>query len=455
MNYFPADDGWQYMWTRWKPAQINADFAVIAAMGANAVRITVLPGVTGFPIPNPLMQSRLSQIVGMASGHGLKVQLSLFDQFTDFANISGSITWARDLLEPFTGSPHIAFIDLRNELDAPSTTGRADVYRWVDALLPAVERDAHGIPVTLSVSEPRHITSMRAALRVEPDFWDLHYYSSDGLAYVTMKEAIEAAAPLPVFVGETGFATAGDAPPGLPAGAASMEAYQTHYYQAIEQAALLLGLGAAAPWTLYDFFPAAIPGQEQSAQYAFGLLHADGVPKPAAAVIRRLFDAGNVSQNFNSGFGQAVTTPSGVLPAIWRRWQPGQAHFAWDLAVGRDAPGSARISDSDGVDGNMPAFYTVPVQPQATPGDRYRVTAWARGLNTTGKTVVNISWFNNRGVFLSGSDSGSLPAGDTHWTELEAIGVAPPAAAFAEIWLKSAHDSGTVWFDDVTCTRPA
>jgi hypothetical protein len=454
INYFPSNDGWQYMWTQWKPAQIDADFAIMASMGANAVRITVFPAVTGFPVPSPLMQSRLAQIVDMARENGLKVQLSLFDQFTDFSDISGSETWARDILEPYTGSPNIAFIDLRNELDAPGTIGLPGVYQWIDALLPAVEHDVGGIPVTLSVSHPQDLTVMRNALHVEPEFWDLHYYSPDALAHVIMEQTVQAAAPLPVFVGETGFATAGDAPAGLPTGEASMEAYQAHYYQVIEQAALSLGLGAAAPWVLYDFTQAAIPGQQQAAQYTFGLLHVGGAPKPAAAVISGLFHTGSVSQDFNNDFTQAVNTPNGMLPAVWRLWQSDQAKFAWDPAVGHDALGSARISDSAGAGGSMPAFYTVPVQPQVTPGATYRVTAWVRGLETTGKTVVNITWFDDNGVFLSGADSANLALGNTPWTKLEAVGEAPPGAAFAEIWLKSANNSGTVWFDDVTWTPP-
>jgi hypothetical protein len=451
MNYFPSDAGWQYMWTQWEPAQINDDFAAMAGMGANAVRITVFPDVMGFPTPSPVMQSRLAQIVSMAAGHGLEVQLSLFDQFTDFTDISDSLTWAHDLLAPLSGTSHIAFIDVRNELDAPSTMGNPQVYQWLNALLPAVERDAPGVPVTLSVTTPAHITALRAALQVEPDFWDLHYYSSDGLAYATMDEAIEAAAPQPVFIGETGFATTTDgAPPGLPAGEPSLEAYQAHYYQVVEQAALSLGLGAAAPWTLYDFTQPAIPSQQPPDQYAFGLLHTDGAPKPAAAVIRRLFQTGDVSADFNGDFSQAIATPQGELPAVWRLWEPDQAHFTLDPTVGHDSPGSARISDSLGSDANMPAFYTVPVQPQIVPGCQYRVTAWVRGHDATGTTVVNVSWFNTRGVFMSGSDSASLSPGDTDWTELEATGTAPPGAAFAEIWLKSADNSGVVWFDDVT-----
>jgi hypothetical protein len=462
VNYFPSDAGWQYMWTRWEPDQINHDFAVMAGLGANAVRITVFPDVMGFPAPSASMQSRLAQIVSMAGDHGLKVQLSLFDQFTDFADISGSLTWAHDLLAPLnagagagTGAgSRVAFIDVRNELDAPSTMDDPQVYQWLDALIPAVERDVPGVPVTLSVTAPAHITAMRAELKVEPDFWDLHYYSSDGLAYATMDEAVEAAAPQPLFVGETGFATTGDgAPPGLPAGEASLEAYQAHYYQAVEQAALSLGLGAAAPWTLYDFTQAAIPSQQQPDQYAFGLLNTDGTPKPAAAVISQLFHTGYVSDDFNSDFAQGVSTPQGELPAVWRLWEPDQAQFALDPTVGRNAPGSARISDSSGSDANVPAFYTVPVQPQIIPGQQYRVTAWVRGQAATGTSVVNVSWFNSQGVFMSGSDSAGLGPGDTDWTELEATGTAPAGAAFAEIWLKSANNSGTVWFDDVTWMR--
>src|SRR6202011_1087914 len=131
---------------------INNDFAVMATMGANAVRVTVFPEVMGFPAPSPVMQSRLSQIVSLAGDHGLKVQLSLFDQFTEFADISDSLTWAHDLLAPLSGSSYLAFIDVRNELDAPSTLANPQIYRWSDALLPAVKRAAPGVPVTLSVT---------------------------------------------------------------------------------------------------------------------------------------------------------------------------------------------------------------------------------------------------------------------------------------------------------------
>ena len=148
-----------------------------------------------------------------------------------------------------------------------------------------------------------------------------------------------------------------------------------------------------------------------------------------------------------------MATPRGELPALWRLWDNGEEQFAFDPTVGHDGPGSARISDSDGTYKDMPGFYTVPIQPQIVTGCQYRVTAWVRGRAATGTTVVDVSWYDAEGDFISGTDSTGLGPGDTDWTELQATGTAPPAAAFAEIWLKSAENSGTVWFDDVTFTR--
>jgi hypothetical protein len=454
VNYFPARDGWQYMWTRWNPSRIAADFAILHNLGANAVRVTIFPAVTGFPDPHPLMQSRLAQVIELAADHGLRVQLSIFDQFTAFSDITNSEVWARKLLKPLAGNAHIAFIDLRNELDTPQLLGRREVLRWVDRLLPAVQREAPGTPVSLSLSHPENLRLMRDALQAKPDFWNLHYYSPDGLAYTIFQQAINAASPLPVFVGETGFATSGDAPAGLPSGQEFMEAYQAHYYQVIERAALSLGLGYAAPWILYDFSEAAIPGHQRPAEYTFGLLRLDQAPKPAAAVIDQLFYTDTIDLAFNNNFSEGFRTGHGYLPALWRIWQPDQADFGWDPVVGHDQPGSARIANSHGVDGGMPAFYAVPVQPEVEQGSRYAVTGWARGTRATGKTLINITWFDQKGIFLSGVDSAPLPIGDAQWTKLDTVGVAPPKAAFAEIWLKSAHNSGTVWFDDIIWKRP-
>ena len=59
------------------------------------------------------------------------------------------------------------------------------------------------------------------------------------------------------------------------------------------------------------------------------------------------------------------------------------------------------------------------------PGGQYLATAWVRGQDATGTTVVNVSWYNDQGAYMSGSDSATLNPGDTDWTELEATGDGP------------------------------
>jgi hypothetical protein len=181
-----------------EPTCIASDFGILRNLGATAVRITVLPAVTGFPDPDPLMQFRLSLIIELAAEHRLKARLSIFDQFALFSGIVDSEKWVRELLRPYAESSCIAFIDLRNELDSRQTLGRRDV----DHLLPAVRREAPGTPVSLSFSHPENLKPMKRDQQAEPDFWNLHYYSPEALAQGIIGEALMAACPLPVFVGE-------------------------------------------------------------------------------------------------------------------------------------------------------------------------------------------------------------------------------------------------------------
>ena len=116
INYFPRNHSWRGMWTSWQPRTLAKDFVMIRRLNANAVRITVFPDTFGYPQPTPLMQSRLADLVKIAAHAGLKVQLSIFDQFDDWADVSGSEQWARCLLAPYADDPRIAFIDLHNEL---------------------------------------------------------------------------------------------------------------------------------------------------------------------------------------------------------------------------------------------------------------------------------------------------------------------------------------------------
>ena len=79
VNYYPAAAGHTYMWSRFDPTAIDHDFAWIRALGANTVRIFIQPSVFGFPAVEPVMADRLSEVIGLAAKHSLRVHLTLFD----------------------------------------------------------------------------------------------------------------------------------------------------------------------------------------------------------------------------------------------------------------------------------------------------------------------------------------------------------------------------------------
>jgi hypothetical protein len=450
MNYYPAQNNWANMWINWDPGTITTDFGRIAALHANTVRVILQTSTIGYPTPQPAMIQHLSQMVAIAQGQGLRVQLTLFDWWHSYGDISGSQQWVQGVLGPLAHDPRIAFIELQNEINPYDATAIA----WARQMLPFVRNIAAGIPVTISVSgqygaDGLH-TLLASLMPIQPDFADFHYYGAAELSFTTFQRAMQAAAPLPLFIGETGFSTAPSnvaAVGGLPDTTPALEAYQDYYYRMVEYAASVLGLPPVAVWTLSDFAPGSVSWSAPNGpEYGFGLYHVDGTAKPIAASVARGYGTGTVDTSFNQDF----ETCAGGTPALWRLFHADQAQFACDTTVAYSGHTSARISASGGDASGVPAFFLSPPVPGLVPGRLYTASVWARGQNLTGATQVALAWFDAGGNYLGTTASGPLPTGTTAWTQLTATSAAPATAAYVQIHLKSAYNSGIAWFDDVS-----
>jgi hypothetical protein len=450
INYYPAQHHWDAMWTAWDPATIDRDFARIAALHANAVRIIVQANTFGYPAPRPVMLGRLAQSVELAAKHGLRVQLTLFDWWDDYADIAGSRQWAAAVLRPYAGDPRVAFVELQNEMDPSSIAAMT----WARQMLVFVRGLVPGTPITVSVPDVVGMAKLRAllaALQGAPlDFADLHYYGAAALAPTALAQAIRTAAPLPLFIGETGFSTSlsNSGVDGLPGTAPAHEAYQDYYLRSVQHAARGLGLPLAATWTLNDF-PAGslnwVP--PNSIEYGFGLYHVDGSAKPAATALAAILAGGHIDTGIDNGFESCT---AGSTPPQWLLFHASEGQFACDMAVSHSGFASARISRSTGDRTGVPAFYESPIVGTLVPGETYTATVWARGERLTGLTVIAIAWFAADNTYLGGTTSAPLPPGTTPWTLLTASSTPPAGAAFVQIHLKSAYNTGTAWFDDVT-----
>jgi hypothetical protein len=286
VNYYPAAGGWTYMWSHFDPVAINHDFARIRGLDANAVRIIIQPSAFGFPVVRPLMARRLSEVIALAAKHSLRVQLTLFDWWTRYTDVHGSKEWVSSLLSRYRHDPHIAVLELQNEIDPQDP----QAVTWATRLLPYLATVMPGTLRTVSTASVRpalFALFTRELRHSPPDFWDFHYYGPPADAYSVLSRIKALAAPRPLYVGATGRST-----DGTPGGAAAAERVHAAYYRAVFSAAAALRLPDPAPWTLNDFSPRAIPpspGSAQRAQYGYGLFRLNGTAKPAAAVVRKEF----------------------------------------------------------------------------------------------------------------------------------------------------------------------
>jgi hypothetical protein len=462
LSYYPSDGGWTEMWTDFRPAKLRADFARVASLHANTVRLIVQAGTFGYPLPSLAYQAELAQAIALAEAAGLHVQLTLFDWLGQhglagsYTDIAGSEAWAQALLAPYVGDPRIACVELQNELDPHDPAA----VTWARLLLPYVQRLLLGTPVTLSAggSDPAAALALlrRSLAPLAPDFWSVHLFTGGGeRTYWELRAAAVVVAPRPVWVGETGYPTLPGISgyPDIPATADAQEAAQAHFLKTTAEGAQRAGLPPIGIWALDDFTADAIPLDPAevppaAAEYHFGLYRADGTPKPAADVVRSLFGSGRASLAFDNGFERGVSNGAGgLVPAEWSTGGDETMEIAEDTTVAHRGVGSARLRSLDGEAGR--GFLSiVPVDAAVAHGATGWLSAWVRMRSSGASVVVALQWLDAASEPIA--TRYSAPAAEQRrWLRIAVAARAPRSARSVRIFLIGSHVSDTVWFDDV------
>jgi hypothetical protein len=455
VSYFPADAGWTRMWTDWQPDRIDADLARAASLHANTVRAIVQPNLFGYPHPSALYASRLERFVALAAAHRLHVQLTLFDWWYRWRDLRGSRTWARELLARYANDPRIAFVEVRNEV-----LPKPQVVAWLRVMIPFVRTALGGhTPVTVSVAGRDPTTRLarlvRALRNVRPDFWDVHEFGGGAeLLHTSLERASAAAAPAPVWVGETGYptTTASTGYGGVPLTDSAQEAAQGHFLATASWAAHAAGLPAIGIWALEDLAPAAVPNRvplPTDPELHFGLFRTDGTAKPAAAVVRAVFMRGVAPASFNGGFEQAVTGEDGrAVPAQWSL--DGDAAFTEDPEQRREGARSARVvlARPDAT----ASLSIVPPDAAAPAGRDVVVRAWAERSSAAGSVFLVVEW-RNAADRVVGRDASQPVATTGAWQRLAVAAHSPRGAAYARIELVVRGTTAPAWFDGVSFRR--
>lgn len=457
VSYYPAEASWSRMWEAFDEEAIDADFARTADLGFTTVRIFVQPQTIGYPTPNPVMAAKVRRTVELADAHGLTVALALFDRFLDYGDVKGSKAWLDEILAPYADDDRIQYVELQNEIN-PATEGSV---AWARALMPRAQQLAGSAPVVISVPGSAGVAGLQALSRGlqdhQPAAYGFHYYRQPAYLRGALESAMRAVAPVPVFLGEVGFATNPDneSVPGTPPTSWAQEGRQELQIRAALSATRALGMPSAGIWTLNDFDLAGIPedmtkARARSENTGFGLLRRNGSLKPAAVALQRYFDDGVLDTDLNLGFERHGDVDGRPLPLYWRVFGADRGTISVDTHESHSGAASARLEDtgSGGADA-VPALSIDPANLQVVPGHVYETSAWVKLQAATGGNRIGISWFDADERFLDQKESPWLPAGDLPWTRIQFGATAPPGAVAMKVYLKSTDNTGVVWFDDV------
>jgi hypothetical protein len=432
INYYPAQAGWSYMWSDWKPARINADLALAASLGANSIRVIVFPDTFGWPAPTATYTERLAQFFTMAAAHKLTVKLTLFDWWGRYDEVQKSTQWATALLRPYRADRRLISVELKNEMNPDS----AAEMTWARAMIPVLRKIVPGTPITVTTPGSVKIDGFQklknALAPTPPDYYDYHYYSDSSTAYSELSRAKAIAAPATLVIGEVGRSSI-----------AGNESEQAAYLGRVFNAARAAGITSIAPWTLNDFTTAGVPSKSTPAdEYGYGLYRTDGTAKAAAAVVKAGW-AGQTLGNslLNLGFENGSVGP-------WQAYRPEFGTATWTGTGARTGTGAILFAGTTRSASALPSVKVSPMVPVKA-GQAWHGEVWARGSAATGISELSLSWFDAAGTYLGQQSSAALPAGDSAWTLLKADAKAPAGAAALEVHLKSGDNSGTLWFDVV------
>jgi hypothetical protein len=441
------------MWTRWDSVAVDADLRRIAGLHANTVRAIVPAEVFGYPQVDDVYLTRLREFIDLAAKNGLHVQISLFDWWYRYSDVTGSEAWTREVLQPYARDPRIAFVELRNEIAVNAAT-----LAWARSMIPFIRQlMARRTPVSLSVGGKRPLPDLvqlkRGLRRSQPDFYDIHVFGGGGehaASIVARAKAI--VAPRRVWIGETGYSTGTSVTGfgGVPLTTSAQEAAQTQFLRTVAWAARANSLPLPGIWTFTDFLSTSSPPgavERPAIEEHFGLYRVDGTPKPAAATVAAAFGKG-VPLSFNNGFERSVEDDLGrSVPAIWSMQGDSGVVFT-SASTSHSGRQSARLTSGTTATGSYAVTPPKGVG-AAGPATTVKATAWARRIKPSSKVFVVIEWMSADDRVVSRSTSQPLRAVGS-WQRLTVRTTVPRGVVYGRLELVAQHFSGSVWFDDVT-----
>ena len=310
-NFYPKDQPWGDMWSRWNGEVTRQDLARAAEIGINSIRVLIpykpANGWTDKDTgqPNAEYVGELRQLVQIAGDLNMKVVIALFDFYDPSEDnpTQGSAAEARNklylegIIPVFASDDRVLAWDLHNEPDQYTTWNdlrKPEVMiEWMGRMRDEVRRLDSNHPITVGMRQYDNLfvadasgapplgksATGRTAADLS-DFLSFHSYNAGDMDWQIAY--VKGHTDRPVVLQEAGW------PTGPPCQQPDYsESRQTLLYDLMIKAARKGDLAGFMQWQLWDLYPGASSGggRETNEDY-FGLLRHDGTWKPAMPLFR-------------------------------------------------------------------------------------------------------------------------------------------------------------------------
>jgi len=485
VNYYPVNNSGYEMWSHYNGAQYQADMQKAKSLGFNTLRVflAATTGIFDFSSPTAAELANLTDFYKRSKTVGIKLHLTLFDYWGSYGYISGSQTWIAAMFRALPDTANIAVIEIQNETRYALTTtytggfdsgwpagvkqysqvGQVAIV-WAQSITGYIRSVAPGVPVTASTSYgTADLSAYLAAVKgtsAAPSWYDWHCYeASSSVPYSSLQTVVSIIGnPAMLYIGETGLTSEASGSQGT----LQAQQAQSDYIQAVRWSCAQLGLPEPGPWILFDLNSSA----QFSGGQSFGLFDTSGNVKLSGALYQATPPGTIVpaiSLNGNMEGCQPDTNGNG-LPVRWSLYkgntdiQPVSAAIDTATTYQGNATVLLTGSGATSANDNPPALQSLPATlPVVIPGQVYTFSCAIKATgsyHSGGWPALEISWYGSSGNYISSTSGPPLTLTST-FARYSLNSTAPPASAYAALFVNVGHNSGKIWVGGAVWAGPS
>ncbi len=279
INYYPQKTPWDMFGEHFDPKIIDQDFKLLASLKLNTIRTFVQYEDFGKASVKKDKLKKLEQVIELAKKNGLKVIVTLFDFYGNYAVQDWTLTHrhAEQIVSHFKDDQTIIAWDIKNEPDLDfKNRGKNNVLKWLEYTAKEIRKHDNNHLVTIGWSNPIAAENLHKLV----DIISFHHFNTNfENEYLKLKSVIPNKPLVVEEFGVSSYRSVWNLFMGY------SKKTQAEYHKKMQGYFLKHNVSHLS-WTLYDFkkIPSSVAGKapwRRNKQKHFGFIDKNGKKKPS------------------------------------------------------------------------------------------------------------------------------------------------------------------------------